>query len=372
MPPAAAKQQPLIIRWMACSLGKLHKPHSLNQTRALTFQQAQAQHLKKNTKLDQHTSLKSHIHARYLMLTQQQLLHVSKGRVGDYCQPTGRVGTAQADAQPAGHNAATSGASSSSISPWAAEVQQMAHQQLPDTAAGVSGERQQGIEGNARPPAVFMLDSMCSHVCRWLRCLGVDAEFVDPQVARDKVPDISEASGREGRVFLTRDSKLAGRRGVGALFLLSSDNTEEQLQDIVQHFGIRYDVRQAMSRCSRCNAAAFEQKKQRRTLGSYNKAKKAHNKSEDPDESSSGMDLLPSEDGPDDEEGPNEEGEAGQQEEDGNVPDLTGNSTTNSAAPLGQDTACASQRVGQGVGDEQVRLPQLNPLPDKTGSWAKP
>ena len=67
----------------------------------------------------------------------------------------------------------------------------------------------------------------------------MDAEFVDPQVARDKVPDISEASGREGRVFLTRDSKLAGRRGVGALFLLGSDNTEEQLQDIVQHFGIR-------------------------------------------------------------------------------------------------------------------------------------
>ncbi|KAK9822763.1 hypothetical protein WJX74_006324 [Apatococcus lobatus] len=76
-------------------------------------------------------------------------------------------------------------------------------------------------------------------------------------------------------------------------------------------------------------------KKQRRTLGSYNKAKKAHNKRQQvhlkqmrtiqqlrelyyaPDQARC-MDLLPSEDGPDDEEGPIEEGEAGQQEEDGN------------------------------------------------------
>ena len=70
--------------------------------------------------------------------------------------------------------------------------------------------------------------------------MGVDAKFVDPTVPRDKVPEMAEASGREGRVFLTRDTKLAGRRGVGALFLLGSDNTEEQLQDIVQHFGIRW------------------------------------------------------------------------------------------------------------------------------------
>ncbi|KAK9822307.1 hypothetical protein WJX74_005405 [Apatococcus lobatus] len=49
------------------------------------------------------------------------------------------------------------------------------------------------------------------------------------------------------------------------------------------------------------------------------------------------MDLLPSEDGPDDEEGPNEEGEAGQQEEDGNVPDLTGNSTTSAELVQRQD-----------------------------------
>ncbi|KAK9831596.1 hypothetical protein WJX74_001901 [Apatococcus lobatus] len=95
-------------------------------------------------------------------------------------------------------------------------------------------------------------------------------------------------------------------------------------------------------------------KKQRRTLGSYNKAKKAHNKRQQvhlkqmrtiqqlrelyyaPDQARC-MDLLPSEDGPDDEEGPNEEGEAGQQEEDGNVPDLTGNSTTSAELVQRQD-----------------------------------
>jgi uncharacterized protein with PIN domain len=48
------------------------------------------------------------------------------------------------------------------------------------------------------------------------------------------------ANVRQGRLFLTRDTKLAARRDVGgSVYLLSTDDAAEQLTEISRHFGIR-------------------------------------------------------------------------------------------------------------------------------------
>uniref|UniRef100_A0A383WME7 Mut7-C RNAse domain-containing protein n=1 Tax=Tetradesmus obliquus TaxID=3088 RepID=A0A383WME7_TETOB len=130
----------------------------------------------------------------------------------------------------------------------------------------------------------FLVDSMLGRLCRWLRALGVDAEFVEtggkqqaqqqarvqgqPQLLQtlgqqqqgQLIEAIHKAALTEGRLFLTRDTKLAARRDVGgSVYLLATDDAAEQLTEISRHFGIRFDESTAMSRCSVCNAAAFQQ-----------------------------------------------------------------------------------------------------------------
>ena len=71
------------------------------------------------------------------------------------------------------------------------------------------------------------------------RSLGVDAEHISPDTQRKHVPAcIAQATG-DGRMFVTRDQRLAARPGLGALFLLSTDDAQGQLEEVVQHFGIR-------------------------------------------------------------------------------------------------------------------------------------
>ncbi|WIA30602.1 hypothetical protein OEZ86_000682 [Tetradesmus obliquus] len=130
----------------------------------------------------------------------------------------------------------------------------------------------------------FLVDSMLGRLCRWLRALGVDAEFVEtggkqqaqqqarvqgqPQLLQtlgqqqqgQLIEAIHKAALTEGRLFLTRDTKLAARRDVGgSVYLLATDDAAEQLTEISRHFGIGFDESTAMSRCSVCNAAAFQQ-----------------------------------------------------------------------------------------------------------------
>ena len=122
-----------------------------------------------------------------LQLTLQQLLDVSQGSVGSFSQPAGRV-----RAYSSRHDRAAPSGSSKSAFHWAADVQQLAHQQLPGLAPGPSGSTEleaESQESNARPPAVFMLDSMCSRLCRWLRYIQSmqrTAFVCNPVCAHDK------------------------------------------------------------------------------------------------------------------------------------------------------------------------------------------
>lgn len=71
------------------------------------------------------------------------------------------------------------------------------------------------------------------------RCLGVDTEYTGATARRTSVPALAAAAALAGRVFVTRDQKLAMRRDCGALYLLASDDAADQLQELAHHFGIR-------------------------------------------------------------------------------------------------------------------------------------
>ncbi|KAL3156698.1 hypothetical protein ABBQ38_000974 [Trebouxia sp. C0009 RCD-2024] len=71
-----------------------------------------------------------------------------------------------------------------------------------------------------------------------------------------QVTVLSETASKQGRVFLTRDHRLAEQRGSSAVYLLASDNAKEQfeLKDIQKRFGIRLNKTKLLSRCSQCNS----------------------------------------------------------------------------------------------------------------------
>ena len=71
------------------------------------------------------------------------------------------------------------------------------------------------------------------------RCVGLDTELIEGDVARSQVAVLSGVASKQGRVFLTRDHKLAEQRGSSAVYLLASDDAKEQFKDIQKRFGIR-------------------------------------------------------------------------------------------------------------------------------------
>lgn len=105
----------------------------------------------------------------------------------------------------------------------------------------------------------FLCDSMLGRPHRWLRCLGIDSVFIGADVSRADV--LSLAAKSEGRIFLTRDIKLASRREIShkSCFVLSSQSPEEQLREISRAFGIDFQESEVLSRCPSCGAKAFQE-----------------------------------------------------------------------------------------------------------------
>jgi hypothetical protein len=126
---------------------------------------------------------------------------------------------------------------------------------VPSRASRLSG----GLHGRRIAHAVepsFLVDAMMGRLLRWLRVLGVDS------LLREEGESLSALFIRaheERRILLTRDRKLAERRGCGhvAVFVVSSDESREQLREVVAHFGLRLSADEFMMRCSVCNGRGY-------------------------------------------------------------------------------------------------------------------
>lgn len=102
-------------------------------------------------------------------------------------------------------------------------------------------------EGDAPPR--FLADAHLGGLARRLRLLGFDTEL-----ARD-APDrsLADLADGDGRIVLSRDRELLKHRRVARGRYVRARSTDEQLREVLAHFGLR-DSARPFTRCLECNA----------------------------------------------------------------------------------------------------------------------
>lgn len=98
----------------------------------------------------------------------------------------------------------------------------------------------------------FLVDKMLGKVARWLVLLGYDACYPAGEGRSDL--SLMEQARVEGRVFLTRDTKIPEVKGVRKIVLHDQD-FQYQLRAVLRIFKIRPDRKKMFSRCTYCNTA---------------------------------------------------------------------------------------------------------------------
>ena len=94
----------------------------------------------------------------------------------------------------------------------------------------------------------FLADSMLGTLAKWLRILGYDTTYY----AHLDDNEIARLARAEERVLLTRDTALAGRKGLRCLFI-ESELLKEQLAQVLRTYALH--AHQPFSRCPVCNTA---------------------------------------------------------------------------------------------------------------------
>lgn len=106
--------------------------------------------------------------------------------------------------------------------------------------------RPQPPSGSGEAPR-FLADAMLGRLAKWLRILGYDAEYFPGED-----DDLLRQARREGRVLLTRDTRLLRRRLLPPHLFIESDHVMEQLRQVV--VALRLDpTAPPARRCVCCN-----------------------------------------------------------------------------------------------------------------------
>lgn len=116
------------------------------------------------------------------------------------------------------------------------------------------------METAPRPPdggeaPRFLADAMLGRLAKWLRILGYDAEYFPGE---DR--DLLGRARREGRVLLTRDTRLLRCRPLPPHLFIQSDHVMEQLRQVVTALHLS-PAGAPGRRCVRCNTPLEPRKK---------------------------------------------------------------------------------------------------------------
>lgn len=96
----------------------------------------------------------------------------------------------------------------------------------------------------------LLVDAMLGRLAKWLRLAGYDAVYW-----RDGSDEaLIDRALAEGRVIVTRDRQLAGRRRVKAL-LIARETLDEQISEARAALG---GLPQPFTRCPECNGALVD------------------------------------------------------------------------------------------------------------------
>lgn len=95
----------------------------------------------------------------------------------------------------------------------------------------------------------LIADSMLGKLAKRLRMLGFDVGYE----ARVNDRELVRRARAEGRVLLTRDTRLLRRRDLPPHVFIRSDHVGEQLAQVVSELELRLDRGAAFTRCLACN-----------------------------------------------------------------------------------------------------------------------
>ncbi len=112
----------------------------------------------------------------------------------------------------------------------------------------------------------FLVDFMLGRLCKWLRLLGYDAEYFLP----GKKSDLIYRSLKEGRIILTRDTKISKKKAIKRI-LIKSDYIEEQMGQLFRELDLQIEYKKVFTRCLVCNMEIkpIEKEKARGRVPSY-------------------------------------------------------------------------------------------------------
>ncbi|MBI5239187.1 MAG: Mut7-C RNAse domain-containing protein [Elusimicrobia bacterium] len=96
----------------------------------------------------------------------------------------------------------------------------------------------------------FLADSMLGKLARWLIILGYDAAYGGEKGRSDA--SLQEQAKREGRIFLTRDTRIPRVAGLRML-LVRPTRFEDQLRYVLKALELKPDRKKLFTRCSYCN-----------------------------------------------------------------------------------------------------------------------
>jgi uncharacterized protein len=95
----------------------------------------------------------------------------------------------------------------------------------------------------------FAADEMLGKLARWLRMLGIDVTWAN----RIEDNDLFRQSREEGRVILTRDTRLIRSLQPEEYLFIHDDYFEEQMREVFARFPEIQEERHPLSRCVECN-----------------------------------------------------------------------------------------------------------------------
>jgi len=94
----------------------------------------------------------------------------------------------------------------------------------------------------------FAADRMLGKLAKWLRILGYDALY-----SRTLSNDRFLALADEGRILLSRNTRLVGKMAPDGLIFVEANDPKMQLQGLIRLLGLKPDPDKFFSRCTVCN-----------------------------------------------------------------------------------------------------------------------
>jgi uncharacterized protein with PIN domain len=101
----------------------------------------------------------------------------------------------------------------------------------------------------ATEPVKFFCDEQLGKLSRWLRIIGQDSVW-EREIGDD---ELLKRAREEGRIVLTRDTRLHLKAGDVEVVLLDANYPAHQLREVVERFRDGIEIR-VFSRCVACNS----------------------------------------------------------------------------------------------------------------------